>query len=346
MNSVDYSYDPAAERPRFEQFLDEVYLGSSAQRPDDFDTWDDERKDAQLRRELVQEIFGYLLSSDARQQKLFLFMGKPRSGKGTLARVLEGLIGKNNVVGFALKSLDRDFGLEDLIDKQLATVGDARLEGKSHEAVSRLLSISGQDKMTINRKNEKKWHGTLGVRFLILTNPLLNFTDASGVIATRFIPVVFSENFEGRLNENLTEELREELPGILNWAMEGLRRLRARRHFVLPPSSLAVIKRLKRKAAPVLNFIEDKCDLGPDYFVDRDLLFEAYKTWCEGNNHRPSSKTAFVDALEDADPSIKCKRPRVETGGERPFILYGIRKHKAERREQGGVVSLPQRAMA
>jgi len=137
-------------------------------------------------------LFGYLLTGDARQQKLFLFMGKPRSGKGTLARVLEQFIGRNNVAGFHLKSLDNELGLEELIDKRLAVVGDARLDGRSHKAVSRLLSISGQDKMTINRKNEKKWHGTLRVRFLILTNPLLNLTDASGVIATRFIPVVFS----------------------------------------------------------------------------------------------------------------------------------------------------------
>jgi putative DNA primase/helicase len=337
MNSVDYLYDPEAERPRFEKFLDEVWPGSSTQRPDDFDDWSDEQKDPQLRRELVQEIFGYLLSSDARKQKLFLFTGKPRSGKGTLARVLKGLVGEDNVIGFALDSLDNEFGLEDLIDKQVAIVGDARLDGKSHKAVTRLLSISGEDKITINRKHEKKWLGTLGVRFLILTNPLLNFTDASGVIATRFIPVVFSESFEGRENENLTAELLTELPGILNWAIEGLKRLRARGHFVLPPSSLDVIVKLKRKAAPVLNFIDDECELGPNYQIKRDDLYPIYQGWCETNGHHPMSKTAFVSALEDADPSIKCKRPRTEADEDdekRPFILYGIKRRGAPAKVQ------------
>jgi putative DNA primase/helicase len=228
----------------------------------------------------------------------------------------------------ALESLDNEFGLEDLIDKQLAIVADARLDGRSHKAVSRLLSISGQDKMTINRKNEKKWHGTLGVRFLILTNPL-NFTDASGVIATRFIPVVFSENFEGRLNDNLPAELLTELPGILNWAIEGLRRLRACGHFVLPPSSLDVLNKLKRKAAPVLNFIDDECELGTDCYIKLDDLFPIYREWCEVNGHRAMSKSAFSTALEDADPSIKCKRPAGEGDGKRPFVLYGIRRRSA-----------------
>src|SRR5262249_2063687 len=159
MNAVDYDYDREAQCPRFDQFLDEIFPGSGAQRPDDFDNWPDERKDAQLRRELVQEVFGYLLSGDTRQQKLFLYMGQSRSGKGTLARVLRRLIGAPNVIGFALDSLDNDFGAEDLIDKQVAIVGDARLDGKSHKAVSRLLSYSGEDGVTINRKNEKKWHG-------------------------------------------------------------------------------------------------------------------------------------------------------------------------------------------
>jgi len=98
MNAVDYAYNPTADCPRFEQFLGEIFPGSEAQRPKDYDAWDDEHKDAQQRRELVQEIFGYLLSGDTSQQKMFLFMGKPRSGKGTLARVLRRLIGTANVV--------------------------------------------------------------------------------------------------------------------------------------------------------------------------------------------------------------------------------------------------------
>jgi len=342
MNAVDYAYDPDAECPQFDQFLDEIFPGSALQLPEDFDDWPDDRKDAQQRRELVQEIFGYLLSGDTRQQKLFLFLGKSRSGKGTLARVLRRLIGAANVIGFALESLDNDFGAEDLIDKQVAIVGDARLDGKSHKAVSRLLSYSGEDAVTVNRKNEKKWHGTLGVRFLILTNPLLHFTDASGVIATRFVPALFSESFLGRENGRLSDELLTELPGILNWAIEGLRRLRDRGHFLLPPSSLDVLARIAKKAAPVLNFIDDECERGPDCESDRDALYDLYKTWCQENGHRPMNKASFVSALEDADPSIKCTRPRAEEGARRPYVMRGIGRGQWSKPEAvPRVVSLP-----
>jgi putative DNA primase/helicase len=147
------------------------------------------------------------------------------------------------------------------------------------------------------------------------------------VIATRFVPVLFSESFLGRENDKLTEELLTELPGILNWGIAGLRRLRERGRFVLPPSSLDVLARIAKKAAPVLNFVEDECELGPDYSVKRDELFDHYKAWCERSGHRPMSKSAFVTALEDADPTIKCRRPSAEDGSEkRRYVFFGIKR--------------------
>jgi putative DNA primase/helicase len=96
------------------------------------------------------------------------------------------------------------------------------------------------------------------------------------------------------------------------------------RSCVLPPSSLDVVAKLKRKAAPVLNFIDDECETGPDCSGLRDPVFEAYKRWCEDNNHRAMSKSAFVSAMEDANPDIKCRRPSGE-GGERLFVFFGVK---------------------
>jgi putative DNA primase/helicase len=332
MNAVEYDYDPEATAPRFQRFLDEIFPGSmSDPTPEQRDAMDDAQRDMQRRRKLVLEIFGYLLSGDLRQQKIFLFMGKKRSGKGTLARVLKQLLGPQNVIGMDLEEIGETFGMEDMIDKTTAIIGDARLEGRgAHKLVTRLLSISGQDAITVNRKNEKKWHGTLGVRFLILTNPLLHFTDASGVIASRFIPVQFTESFEGRENTGLTEELLEELPGILNLAMQGLRRLRGWGYFELPASSEAAIDRILRKAAPIFGFIDDRAELGADCSESREKMFEEYCAWADDNKHKPMTKTSFVSALEDADPSIKCMRPRAAEGEKRSYRFFGIRLRRTQ----------------
>ena len=81
--------------------------------------------------------------------------------------------------------------------------------------VERLLSISGEDSLTIDRKYEDYWFGKLDSRFMILSNELPAFGDASGAIATRFVVLALTRSWLGRENHHLTDGLLDELPGIL-----------------------------------------------------------------------------------------------------------------------------------
>lgn len=65
--------------------------------------------------ETLQEWFGYCLTPDTRQQKMLLLVGPKRSGKGTIARVITELLGRNNVAGPTLSSLGGNFGLSTLL---------------------------------------------------------------------------------------------------------------------------------------------------------------------------------------------------------------------------------------
>jgi putative DNA primase/helicase len=292
MNAVDYGYDPNAKAPRWEQFLNEILPGDV---------------EAQ---QTLQEVFGYLLTPDTRQQKIFMFIGASRSGKGTIARVLKGLLGGNaNVAGPTLAGLKEHFGLQQLIDKRAAIVSDARLAGQTHELVERLLSISGEDAMSVPRKHKEDWHGTLGVRFLIISNELPSLTDASGVIASRCILVRLRQSFLGREKTDLTGTLMGELPGILNWAIEGLKRLRERGHFIQPASSAEMIDLLEDVASPIRRFIKECCEVGPAFGTARDALYAEYDQWREQNGHHRMSKTKFGQALMAAEPSVDIRRP-------------------------------------
>jgi putative DNA primase/helicase len=100
-----------------------------------------------------------------------LLIGPTRSGKGTIARVSAALLGKGNVAGPTLASLGTNFGLSPLLGKPLAVVSDARLTGGNvHQVVERLLSVSGEDLLTVDRKYREPWTGKLPSRFLILSN--------------------------------------------------------------------------------------------------------------------------------------------------------------------------------
>ena len=102
----------------------------------------------------LQEILGYCLTFDTRQQKIFLLVGPKRSGKGTIARVLTALLGPENVAAPTLAGIGTNFGLAPLIDKPLAIIADARLSGRADQQIiaERLLSISGERQF--NRRSQ------------------------------------------------------------------------------------------------------------------------------------------------------------------------------------------------
>jgi putative DNA primase/helicase len=271
----------------------------------------------------LQEVMGYLLGGDTRLQKIFLFVGPKRAGKGTIGRVLTGLLGGHNVAAPTLASLSTNFGLAPLIGRPLALVSDARLSTKADSkiVVERLLSVSGEDSLTIDRKYKDPWTGRLPTRFLVLTNELPRLSDSSGALASRFVLFVLTRSFYRGENPQLTDELLAEAPSILNWALEGLDRLNARGYFINPDSGVDAIQQLEDLSSPISAFIRDRCLVGR-YAVKVDALWAAWKSWCEGDNRHPGTKAVFGRDLRAAVPTLKRARPR--DAEDRDYVYEGI----------------------
>jgi putative DNA primase/helicase len=287
-------------------------------------------------RHLLQEMFGLMLTNDTSYQKIFMIAGPRRSGKGTIGRILTAMIGKDNVVNPTMADLGVDFGLEPLIDKLLAIISDARVSKHTNasKVTERLLSISGEDGQSINRKYKSYWTGRLFTRFLILTNELPRITDTSGALASRYIVLLLKQSFLGKEDRTLTDKLKTELPGILNWALAGLERLRQRGRFVMPQASLDAIQQLEDLASPVGAFIRDWCTCAPDATIKVKTLFEAWRYWCEEHGHRAGSSITLGRDLRTVVPDIGITgrgERRCYTGIE--FSDEGYDSHDAARLE-------------
>jgi putative DNA primase/helicase len=291
--SVPFAYDAAASLPeRWLAFLAELW-------PDDPDAV-----------AALQEFIGYVLSGRTDLHKVLLMVGPTRAGKGVIARVLKALVGDGNHCGPTLASLATNFGLAPLIGKPLAIVSDARLGGRDvNQVVERLLSISGEDMLTIDRKYREHWTGTLPTRFLIASNELPRFGDASGAIANRFILLTLNKSFLGNEDPSLTRTLLGELPGIFNWALDGLERLERQGHFTRVESSFTALLALQDAVSPASAFVRDNCEVGP-YTVACSDLYDAWKSWCEDNGHKPGPSSSFGIHLRAVNPGIQRSRPR------------------------------------
>lgn len=294
-HSVPFAYDPdAAEPTRWLAFL--------------ADLWDDDPDSVAL----LQQMFGYALSGDTSLQKIMLLVGPTRAGKGVIARVLTSLLGRHNVGAPTLAGLTTNFGLQDLIGKTLAIVSDARLGPKANvqALAERLLSVSGEDSITIDRKYKDPWTGRLDVRFMLLTNELPRFTDASGALAKRFIVLVLSKTFYGKEDSGLLARLLPELPGIMNWALDGLDRLRARHQFSEPGSAREAIRELEDLSSPMTAFLRDRCTVRRDLLVSVDDLWAAWKAWAEDQSQHHGTKQTFGRDLRAVVPGLHVSRPR------------------------------------
>jgi putative DNA primase/helicase len=306
--SVPFDFDPAAPRPeRWIRFLEQLW-------PDDPDAIG-----------ALQEFFGYVVSGRTDLDKILLLIGPTRAGKGVIARVLGRLIGVGNVAGPTLASLGQNFGLQDLIGKPLAVISDARLgHADTHQVVERLLAISGRDTLTVDRKYRDPWTGQLPTRFVIVSNELPRFGDASGAVANRFVVLALTESWLGREDRQLEPALVAELPGVLNWSLAGLDRLAKRDRFTEPASSVDAVLALADLVSPVAAFVRDGCVRGAHLEVACDVLYSAWKRWADDNGHRPGSIQTFGRDLRAVIPVLRTARPREDDGDRRPRRYVGV----------------------
>jgi putative DNA primase/helicase len=204
--SVPFAYDPEACEPRrWRDFLNQLW----ANEPEAI--------------ALLGEWFGYVVSGRTNLHKIFLMVGPSRAGKGVIARILGAMIGDKNVAAPTLNSFGGEFGLAPLIGKPLAVIADARFAGRDTSiVVERLLSISGEDTLTVNRKYKEQWTGKLPTRLHVISNELPKLGDASTAIVGRMEVILLTETWLGKEDVHLEEKLRAELTGILNWALDGL----------------------------------------------------------------------------------------------------------------------------
>jgi putative DNA primase/helicase len=309
-NALDYDFLPAGPPPR-------EWLGFLKM------LWPHDPESVTV----LQDWFGYVLLPDTRQHKILMMVSPPRGGKGTIARVLRAAVGARNVCAPTLSSLGTNFGLQPLLGKTLAVISDARLSGRSDivQVVERLLSISGEDAQTVDRKNLPAVTTKLSARFMVMTNELPKVTDASGALVDRFVILRQTQSWLGKEDTELTAKLLGELPGILMWALEGYQRLRQRGCFLQPASASCMVQELRDLASPVGAFVRESCvvEAGAEVLVKE--LFDRWKAWCDEKGRKePGTEQSFGRDLRAAVPWLDTRQPRVKGSG-RPRYYVGIR---------------------
>jgi putative DNA primase/helicase len=265
-----------------------------------------------------------------------VIVGPPRSGKGTIFRVIEELVGPAHVASPRLSGLTDDKTLSSLIGKSACLIADMRAtSGKTPAIAEALLGISGQDIFTIDRKYKDAWRGRLGTFVVMASNELPTLRDASGALPGRYLPLLMTESWAGREDRTLQPRLLDELPGILNRALEGLGYVEKNGRFTEPKVSAEAVEDMAEMASPMKRFVEERLIAMPkgadpdEYMTEVTKLFNDYKVWADANDEPRIPINTFGQRLRSALPSIRRSQPR-EGDGKRASSYAGVRLRHRE----------------
>lgn len=282
--------------------------------------------DDQASIDCLQEWLGYLLTAATDQQKALMIVGPKRSGKGTIGRVIVRLLGAGNVASPTLASLGQPFGLQVLIGKTAALISDARLGGRADIAAiaENLLRITGEDEISVDRKFQTAYTARLISRLIVLTNEVPVFRDAASALPSRFVILRTTRSFIDQEDHQLEHKLVAELPGILAWALTGLRRLRERGRFLQPADGAAALRMMEDLASPIGAFLRERCVVEPGGQVPIGSLYDAWREWCkEHGRDSPGTEQTFGRDIAAAAPQVRPSQRRIN--GERVRYYEGLR---------------------
>lgn len=317
---LPYKFDPDAECSTWHAFLADSLDGDAE------------------RIALLQEWAGYLLSGDTSQQKYLVCVGPGNCGKGTIAEVLLGLVGHENATGFDLRQLCSRFGASALVSKRLAIVDEVELTGEKNKAaiVESFKKITGEGFVDVEYKGVNARPSLkLPTRFHVSCNSMPDLKDPTGALGRRqMILPFFNGKSEAERDTGLKGKLLAELPGICQWALAGLKRLRSQGRFTVPAAAKPLIAASKVDGSPVLAFLEENCAVEGKYRpgnlsgikgtdkaggVWRHDLYSRASKWYELNG-KQFDAVWFARDLRDLLPLVKFDRVKRSEGKQLPYV--------------------------
>ncbi len=313
LNMVDYAFDELATCPRWLAFLNELWDG-----------------DQELINQL-QEYMGYCLTQDVSRQKFALFIGKSRGGKGVIVDVITRMIGEARVAAPSLDTLGDNVSKNTMSRSQLTLIPDAHNVPfqRRDSVLSILKAITGCDRLTYDVKYKDSRSHVFLTHIILTTNNMPEFIDASGALVNRMLAFPFWKSWVGRENVNLRDELFTELPGIVTWAIAGLKRLTANNRFTESAASLREKDDMREDMFRLHPFIAEYCTVDGDKgsFTSNDELYFAYACWAAGEtNTKAISKNAFVNELRSSPLPVTAERRLVQHVRKRGFAGIRITK--------------------
>ena len=307
-NQVGYNYDPNASCKKWLNFLwDVLYY-----------------KNDEITRQkitMLQEYLAYPLFSTNPIHKMLFLLGDGRNGKGTILEVVRAIYGDQCASYVNPAQFNQDFQRVNLLNSMINICFDAERDFRASQEIIKQV-VAGESIMACYKFQN---HITFRPRAKLITacNNLVQVADTTRGFLSRCLFVNFAKCYEGRENFNLANELKQELPGIFNWILEGYIRLRMRinegKGFTISDEHYELMKTFEDHISPVFMFYREKLQS----FIERGTvetynMYREYCEWAQCAHYKEMSRGRFTREFKTV---LKQKHPEI-------FERYGLKMVK------------------
>jgi len=303
--SLPYDYDPEADCPIFRNALRRSL------------------SDDPQRILLLQEFVGSCLEPNRSVQRFLMFYGEGATGKSAILAAFNAMLGRENVSAVPLERFGERFALFGMLGK-LANIA-AEIGEIDRVAEGYLKALTSGDLFEFERKHRDPVFALPTARLIFSTNNLPRFADRSGGLWRRLVLMPFNEVIpEGDrvigMDRPSWWEASGELPGILNWALIGLRRLREQGRFTESAVVNAMLAEYRRESNPAQTFLLENYRAAEYGQEPKQEVFNRYLDWCQATNHRALTDGNFAKELIRTFPAARDERPRIDGGRVRCWV--------------------------
>lgn len=280
---LPFDYTPGATCPRFDKYLNEVLPDQSAQK-------------------VLAEYIGYVFTRHLKLEKCLVLYGSGANGKSVFADVMNALIGEENITNFSLGSLMEEHNRA-YLQNALLNYG-SEIKGKTLESDDFKLLASGET-IQARFKHQNSFLMRRYAKLAFNSNELPKDVEQTEAFFRRFLIVPFEVTIpEDRQNKNLAKQIiSEELPGVLNWVLQGLNRILKNEKFSRCTIIEERLKSYRSESDSVYLFTEEKGytpakNYTSDFQKTQKELYKEYRDFCKDDGYRPLSNRNFAVRLD------------------------------------------------
>lgn len=299
-HGLPYDFDPDATCPMFERYLVEVQPDPAA-------------------REVIQMLMGLCLVPDTSYNVFFILHGRGGEGKSVFLHILVSLVGTANVAHVPFSKFGDKFSIGLLTENLLNVIGEGDTELPRDAGLGRIEGVLKDacdgGLLPVEHKFCEPGHARATARCIAATNALPAFYDRSEAIWDRMRVIPFNERIRGTGKEDprLRDKIIKcELPGIFNFAVAGLAKLRKLTRFPETPAGAAMKAEHRSRCDHEREFLTEHYDEGSEGdMIPTQDVYLAYRSWMSARSYHAQGEANFGASVQRVFPTVGKGKPRI-----------------------------------